>query len=345
MAFKLPRRVDCSGIVVHDYSRFVNKEEIGKGSFGSVYTADDPTRDGKLEKVVIKKLLSQDAEDKKHFVKEARIHQGLKHANIVAFKGRCNEPFALVLEYAFFDFTAFGGRTKGSSLKDFLAYLDCFDCVGFDSKHMFEKVCKEITLALEYLHGNMVAHRDLTPANVLVDNRHYCNQDPAFREAVWLDQSHLIEARFDDLKKVDVWGLGMTLLVLLNPAMKHPYSQELQEAPAGCSKVEYLEVLLAKEQLPRLPLKYQNKNATNWYKVQKICNACLKFTLKERPSCAGILEMLNQDVNVSSMELHLKVSQASALEEHDRNAAQVFKQCGQVPDMQLPGNDGTPVPF
>ena len=67
----IPKSIDCSGILVYDYSKLFNKEEIGKGSFGSVYSAEIPSADGtkQSEKVVIKKLLSQDMEDKKQFIR------------------------------------------------------------------------------------------------------------------------------------------------------------------------------------------------------------------------------------------------------------------------------------
>ena len=35
-------------------------------------------------------------------------------------------------------------------------------------------------------------------------------------------------ATTDDLKRVDIWALGMILFVLLNPCLKYPYSQELK---------------------------------------------------------------------------------------------------------------------
>ena len=104
MAFKLPlvkprTTVDCSGLPVYDFSKLFNKEEIGKGTYGAVFTADYPFTKGP-EKVVVKKMLGEDLQDKKTFVKEARILEGLKHQNIVRFKGICNNPFALVLERA-----------------------------------------------------------------------------------------------------------------------------------------------------------------------------------------------------------------------------------------------------
>ena len=34
--------VDCSGLPVYDFSKLFNKEEIGKGVYGAVFTADYP---------------------------------------------------------------------------------------------------------------------------------------------------------------------------------------------------------------------------------------------------------------------------------------------------------------
>ena len=48
------------------------------------------------EKVVVKKALGEDLEDKKNFVKEARILQELQHPNIAKFKGICTTPVALI---------------------------------------------------------------------------------------------------------------------------------------------------------------------------------------------------------------------------------------------------------
>ena len=47
MEFKVPlvkprTTVDCSGLPVYDFSKLFNKEEIGKGAYGAVLTANYP---------------------------------------------------------------------------------------------------------------------------------------------------------------------------------------------------------------------------------------------------------------------------------------------------------------
>ena len=78
MAFKFPvlkpKTIDCSGLPVHDFKCLTNKEIIGKGAYGAVFTADRQTVPGTggksatAEKVVVKKLLGEDILDKKTFV-------------------------------------------------------------------------------------------------------------------------------------------------------------------------------------------------------------------------------------------------------------------------------------
>ena len=115
-------------------------------------------------------MLSESLEDKKNFVKEARILQDLQHPNIVKFQGICVTPFSLVLEYVYFDVQPFGINSQLSSLVDFLATLNDFECEGFDSMHIISGICKDTGTGLQYQKS--VAQWDLKPANVLVSNQH-----------------------------------------------------------------------------------------------------------------------------------------------------------------------------
>ena len=71
MAFKLPslkpKTVDCSGLPVFDFGNFFNKEEIRKGGYGSVFTADfhPPGVRNPTEKVAVKKILGENLEEKR----------------------------------------------------------------------------------------------------------------------------------------------------------------------------------------------------------------------------------------------------------------------------------------
>ena len=72
------------------WSDLSDKEEIGRGSFGSVFVAkyaptikDTGDGEGIGSLVVIKKLLGTEEDDKRLFLKEAKILHGLKSTNAV----------------------------------------------------------------------------------------------------------------------------------------------------------------------------------------------------------------------------------------------------------------------
>ena len=115
MAFKLPslklkKRVQSSpalqDLPTFKWSDLSDKEEIGRGSFGSVFVAkyaptskDTGDGEGIGGLVVIKKLLGTEEEDKRLFLKEAKILHGLKSTNVVQFKAFCEKPSAIMLEH------------------------------------------------------------------------------------------------------------------------------------------------------------------------------------------------------------------------------------------------------
>lgn len=87
---------------------------------------------------------------------EARILQELKHSNIVKFKGICNSPFALILEYVYFDFKPFGIESKVSSVAEFLGVFEGSNCNGFDSPQVISTICVDMAVGLQYLHDRDV---------------------------------------------------------------------------------------------------------------------------------------------------------------------------------------------
>ena len=104
--------------MVYHYSheQLRDKEEaIGRGSYGLVFVEKNS-----LEKVVIKKLLGEDEKEKRLFLKEAKIPQGIKSEHTVQFKAVYIEPCAMMLQYLFFDFAPFGGSEIVRSLDQFL---------------------------------------------------------------------------------------------------------------------------------------------------------------------------------------------------------------------------------
>ena len=99
---------------------------IGRGSFGLVFV----TRNGHGGKVVIKKLLSEDDQEKCLFIKEAKILHGINSKHIAKFEAACMEPCAMMLEYLFFDFAPLGGSAIVSSLDRLLQHIHMNEAIG-----------------------------------------------------------------------------------------------------------------------------------------------------------------------------------------------------------------------
>jgi serine/threonine protein kinase len=126
---------------------------IGVGGMGSVYEAVDPRT---TETVAVKFLDTQPGandEREQRFRREIEILKHLNHPHIVRVlnTGTSEEdvPY-FVMEFV-------GGGTLRERMK-------------FQAVHAEEvlRVVRQISSALDYLHGNGVIHRDLKPENVLV---------------------------------------------------------------------------------------------------------------------------------------------------------------------------------
>lgn len=201
---------------------------LGRGGFATVYLAKN-LRTGEL--VAVKRFhppspVSQDSQLKaetsfRRAIKEQRIWDGLAHKNIVSYKG-CffgeQGEFNLIAEYI-----------PGWSLADHLSQITRFP------EHMVACITVQIVAGLDYLHKCGVTHRDVKPANILVDPDGVIKiTDFGVSSAVdvptmtgntivgtpWYIAPEMIEGRPYG-KSVDIWSLGCTVIELATG--KRPY--------------------------------------------------------------------------------------------------------------------------
>ena len=138
-----------------NFESFDVLEEIGSGSFGTVYRVQKKNED----KVYAMKSLSK---------RTLEVHRQLKYAiSECKIMKQLNHPFILTLHYAF--------QTK-KFLYLVLDYCSCGDLLEIirSQGKLSEKASRfylaEVILALEYLHSMDILYRDLKPSNILIDS-------------------------------------------------------------------------------------------------------------------------------------------------------------------------------
>jgi len=129
-------------------------EEIGRGGFAVVYKA----RDTALDRVVALKVLhpywTADPGFAARFQREARAAAGLRHPNIVTVyeAGEINGQLYIAMEYL-------PGRTLQALLEE----------EGALPLERALPILEQVADALDHAHRQEVVHRDVKPANVMVE--------------------------------------------------------------------------------------------------------------------------------------------------------------------------------
>jgi eukaryotic-like serine/threonine-protein kinase len=134
--------------------RYELLEQVGEGGMGVVWRA----RDENLERTVAIKLLrpfvARDPEQRRRFDREARTLAGLTNEHIVKVYDYTNTPDEAFLVMEYIDGGNLADTTFGRlpvSLSEAAAYS------------------APVAEALAYAHARSVVHRDLTPANILIE--------------------------------------------------------------------------------------------------------------------------------------------------------------------------------
>ncbi|MBX9692223.1 MAG: serine/threonine protein kinase, partial [Cyanobacteria bacterium] len=137
------------------FGNFKILDKLGEGATGIVYKAFDLSFD-KL--VAIKTIKTKNPEILARFAKEVRTHAKLRHENIVdpvvCLDDEQGQPF-FIMEFL-------DGLSLEALLKTF-GRLDREDEVA--------SVVLQVCDALHYAHEKKVIHRDLTPANILIQRK------------------------------------------------------------------------------------------------------------------------------------------------------------------------------
>jgi predicted Zn finger-like uncharacterized protein len=134
--------------------RFELKELLGQGAFGKVYRAYDP----QLERFVALKVPTFGPDDKhliQRFTAEAKAAARLRHPNIVPVFDTGNDNGQLFIASAFIE-----GQTLAARLDH--------DRPDFREA---ARLVMALASALDCAHGQGIVHRDVKPANIMLDSK------------------------------------------------------------------------------------------------------------------------------------------------------------------------------
>ncbi|GMV83266.1 MAG: hypothetical protein AMXMBFR7_44500 [Planctomycetota bacterium] len=127
--------------------------QLGEGSMGAVFEAQDQEQNRRVALKVLPKNLASDAEFLARFKREVKTLSALNHPNIVAYLGAGQTGGYSYLSMEFVD-----GKSLSQRLKREKRIPEA------DALH----ICKEMAQALAYAHNLSLIHRDIKPENVLL---------------------------------------------------------------------------------------------------------------------------------------------------------------------------------
>ena len=126
---------------------------IGRGSMGTVYSAQDLALDRRVAVKVLAQGLARDERFRERFLRESRLVASLEHPNIVPIYAAGEADGLLYLAMRYVD-----GRDL-SSLLEVLGRLDPERAV---------ELVAQVGNALDAAHARGLIHRDVKPANILL---------------------------------------------------------------------------------------------------------------------------------------------------------------------------------
>ena len=204
--------------------KFTKVKNIGKGNMGACALARN-NEDGRYYVIKQVDLAKLNKKERQQSLNEAKVLSSLRHPNVInyvdSFLARKSDHLCIVMEFA--DGGDLSGKIKHSHGANFPQeqVLDWFI---------------QVALALHYIHGKKILHRDVKTQNIFLTQEGVCKLgdfgiartlNSTFDQAntfvgtpYYLSPELILERPYD--AQSDVWALGVVLYELL--ALRHPFN-------------------------------------------------------------------------------------------------------------------------
>ena len=127
----------------------------------------------------------------------------------------------------------------------------------------------------------------------------------AFMASEILIQEELLEfAGIDEMKKIDIWALLTTLLLVISPDQTHPFELNINESKKNStvkvfvtSAEQQLKGFLSRKKFPLFSPSYEKEQCFHYQIIQEIVVNGMKHNPNERWSIQKILKVFNESID------------------------------------------------
>ena len=119
---------------------------------------------------------------------------------------------------------------------------------------------------------------------------------PAFMapELLLSEKEQQITMSLSQLKKVDIWALGLLYFCVVNPGLSSAYTYEFQkEGIVPGNHMRHVKCMMRGKQLPSTVPEYEPFQSTTWRNIVAAIERCLTFESEQRPTASDVLDILS----------------------------------------------------